>query len=234
VPKQVILRGLGPSLVNAGVPAGTVLNDPVLELHGASGALITSNDNWKDSPERAQFEGTAFQPTDDREAVILRTLPPASYTAVLKGAANSTGVGTVEVYDLDQSSDSTLTNISSRALVETGNNVVIAGFTLGGPNGRPQIIIRGLGPSLAAFGIANPLANPTLELRDANAALLAANDNWKDDPFQSSQVTAAGLQPQNDLESAIAAALPPGAFTAIVAGKNGGTGVGLVEVYNLQ
>jgi hypothetical protein len=235
VPKQVILRGLGPSLVNAGVPAGSVLNDPVLELRGASGALITSNDNWKDSPQRAQIEGTAFQPSDDREAVILTTLPPASYTAVVKGVASNTGLGLVEVYDLDQSSDSMLTNISSRAFVETGDNIVIAGFTLGGSNnGSPLIIIRGLGPSLAAFGIANPLADPILQLRDSNGTMLAHNDNWKNDQGQEIQIVAAGLQPQDDLEAAIAAALPPGAYTAFLFGVNRGTGVGTVEVYNLQ
>ncbi|HTE96109.1 MAG TPA: right-handed parallel beta-helix repeat-containing protein [Bradyrhizobium sp.] len=235
VPKQVILRGLGPSLVNGGVPAAEVLGDPVLELHGASGTLIISNDNWKDSPQRAQIEGTAFQPTDDREAVILTTLPPASYTAVVKGVAGSTGLGLVEVYDLDQSSDSMLTNISSRALVETGDNIVIAGFTLGGStNGSPLIVIRGLGPSLAAFGITNSLADPILQLRDSNGTQLASNDNWKNDPGQQTQIVAAGLQPQDDLEAAIAAALPPGAYTAILFGVNGGTGVGTVEVYNLQ
>src|SRR5207302_6532916 len=138
VPKRIVLRALGPSLVNAGVPAATVLNDPVLELHGASGALIVSNDNWKDSPQRAQIEGTVFQPTDDREAVILTTLPPAAYTAVVRGVANGTGVGVVEVYDLDQSSDSTLANISSRAFVETGKNVVIGGCILGRPSGHRQ------------------------------------------------------------------------------------------------
>ena len=234
VPKQVLLRGLGPSLVNAGVPGATVLNDPVLELREASGAVIASNDNWKDSPQRAQFEGTVFQPTDDREAVILITLPPAAYTAVVRGLASSTGVGLVEAYDLDHSSDSTLAKISARAFVETGNNVVIAGFTLGGTNGSPQLIVRGLGPSLATFGITDPLANPTLELRDGNGTLLAFNDDWEDSPAQASQIIGAGLQPQNDMEAAIARSLPPGAYTAILAGQSGGTGVALVEVYNLQ
>src|SRR5205085_1610642 len=234
-PKQVVLRGMGPSLANAGIPPATVLNDPVLELHGASGALLSANDNWKESPQRAQIQGTVFQPTDDREAVILTTLSPASYTAVIRGVGNSTGVGLVELYDVNQSSDSMLTNISSRAFVEGGDNVVIAGFTLGGgSNGSPLIIIRGLGPSLAAFGITNPLADPILQLRDANGTQLASDDNWKNDPDQQSEIVATGLQPQDDLEAAIAATLPPGAYTAILFGVNGGTGVGLVEVYNLQ
>jgi len=234
VPKPVVLRGLGPSLADAGVPGSAVLNDPVLELRGASGALITSNDDWKQSPQRAQIEGTVFQPSDDREAVILATLPPAGYTTVVRGKDSGTGVGLVEIYDLDPGSDSTLANISSRAFVETGNDVLIAGFTLGGSSGSPLIIIRAIGPSLGPLGVVNPLANPTLELRDANAALLAFDDNWKDDAAQASQVEAVGLQPQDDLESAIAATLPPGAYTAIVAGNSGMIGVAMVEVYNLQ
>jgi hypothetical protein len=233
-PKPVVLRALGPSLTASGVPAGEVLNDPLLELRGASGALINSNDNWKDSPERPQIEGTLFQPTDDREAVIKTTLPPATYTALVRGKNGGTGVGVVEIYDLDQASDSTLANISSRAFIEAGNNVLIGGFTLGGNNGSPQIVIRAIGPSLANFGFANPLQDPTLELRDANANLIASNDNWQDDAAQASYLTAVGLQPQNDSESVLAVTLPPGQYTGIVAGKNGGTGVGLVEIYNLQ
>jgi hypothetical protein len=234
-PKPVVLRGLGPSLANAGVPANTVLNDPVLELHGSSGALIASNDDWKQSPQRSQIEGTVFQPSDDREAVILTTLPPAAYTAVVKGKGSDIGVALVEIYDLDQNGDSALTNLSSRAFVETGNNVVIGGFTLGGNNGSPLIIVRGLGPSLGQFGISHRLANPTLELRDSNGALIKSNDNWNDDPAQASQVMAVGLQPKDNAESAIAAVLGPGAYTAIVAGKDADpTGVGVVEIYNLQ
>jgi hypothetical protein len=234
-PKPVVLRGLGPSLASAGVPANTVLNDPVLELHGSSGALIASNDDWKQSPQRSQIEGTVFQPSDDREAVILTTLPPAAYTAVVKGKGSDIGVGLVEIYDLDQSGDSALTNLSSRAFVETGNNVLIGGFTLGGNNASPLIIIRALGPSLGQFGISHALANPTLELRDANGTLLKSNDNWNDDPAQAAQITAVGLQPKDNAESAIAAVLGPGAYTAIVAGKDADpTGVGVVEIYNLQ
>jgi hypothetical protein len=234
VPKPVVLRGLGPSLTNSGVPAGEVLNDPVLELRGAQGALLISNDNWKDSPQRSEIEGTVFEPADDREAVIRTTLPPERFTAVLRGKDGGIGVGVVEIYDLDLGSDSTLANISSRAFVDTGNNVLIGGFILGGGNGNPTIVIRAIGPSLANFGFANSLPDPTLELRDANATLLAFNDDWQDDAAQASYIAAIKLQPADDLESAIAATLPPGAYTAIITGKSGGTGVALVEVYNLQ
>ena len=140
----------------------------------------------------------------------------------------------MEIYDNGPTRDSTLANISTRALVGTGNDVLIGGFILGAADGSPTIIVRAIGPSLAQLGINNALADPTLELRDGNGALMTFDDNWKDDPAQQQQISAAGLQPANDLEAAIAATLPPGSYTAVVAGKDGGTGVGLVEVYNLK
>ena len=113
-----------------------------------------------------------------------------------------------------------------------GNDIVIAGFILGNHNGNDRIVVRGIGPSLTAFGVPNALANPTLELRDSNGALLVANNDWQDDPAQAAELTAAGLAPTNPLESGIAATLPPGLYTALLAGLNNGTGVGLVEVYD--
>jgi hypothetical protein len=234
VSKPVVLRGLGPSLVNFGVPAATVLNDPVLELHGPNGALITMNDNWKDSPQRAQIEGSIFQPTDDRESVILATLPPANYTVILKGSGQTAGVGLVEIYDNNQMTDSALGNISTRGFVQTGDNVMIGGFTLGGNPASTRIAVRGIGPSLVQFGLSNVLADPTLELHNANGTVMLANDNWTDDPIAAAQLTANGLALQNPKESGIFTSLPPGQFTAILAGKNGGIGIGLVEIYNLK
>jgi hypothetical protein len=233
-PKPVVVRGLGPSLANFGVPAATVLNDPVLELHGSDSALITMNDNWKESPQRSQIEGTVFQPTDDRESVILATLPPANYTAILSGSGQTAGVGIVEVYDNNQATDSALGNISTRGFVQTGDNVMIGGFILGGNPNNARIAVRGLGPSLAQFGLSNVLADPTLELHDANGATLISNDDWTDDPVMAAQLTANGLALQNLKESGIFITLPPGQFTAILAGKNGGTGIGLVEIFNLK
>ncbi len=231
-PKRVILRAIGPSLQGFGLPG--VLADPMLELHGPNGSLIASNDNWRENPEQALLiQASGIPPQDDLESAIVATLPPAGYTAVVSGTANGTGLGLVEVYDLEPSSDSKLANISTRAVVGTGNNVVIGGFILGGAEGSPRIIIRAIGPSLAPLGIANPVADPTLELRDENGMLIAFDDNWRDNPAQEALIIMAGVQPRNDLEAAIAATLPPGTYTAIVAGRNGGTGVGLVEVYNL-
>jgi hypothetical protein len=234
-PKAVVLRGLGPSLVNAGLPAGSVLNDPLIELRGASGALLASNDNWRDSPQKAQIEGTVFQPSDDRESVILATLPPAAYTVILKGVGQTAGIGLIEIYDNNRAVDSDLANISTRGFVQTGDNVMIGGFTLGGNNNPTRIAVRALGPSLAAFGLANVLADPTLELHNANGTVLVSNDDWQSDAASAAQLMANGLAPSNPKEAAIfVTAMPAGQFTAIAAGKNGTTGQGLVEIYNLK
>lgn len=233
--KPVVLRGLGPSLTSAGIPAANVLNDPVLELHGSNGTLITSNDNWKDSPQRAQFEGGPFQPTDDRESVIVATLAPGAYTAVLRGVGQTTGVGLVEVYDNDESVDSDLANISTRGFVKVGDEVMIGGFMLGNNSNPTRIAVRALGPSLSSFGIAEALADPTLELHNANGTIMVSNDDWLSDPVSAGQLTANGLALPNPKEAGIFASLaPPGQFTAVVAGKNGGIGVALVEIYDLR
>jgi hypothetical protein len=235
--KPVVLRGIGPSLVGSGVPG--VLNDPVLELHGPCGALIASNDNWKirsdGSSQQAEVEATGLQPSDDRESVILATLPPAAYTVILKGVGQTAGIGLVEVYDNNQAADSDLANISTRGFVLTGDNVMIGGFTLGGNNNPTRIAVRALGPSLAAFGLSNVMADPTLELHNANGTIMVSNDDWQSDPVSAAQLTANGLALPNPKESGIFTSLAlPGQFTAIVAGKNGGIGIALVEIYNLK
>jgi hypothetical protein len=195
--------------------------------------LITRNDNWKDT-QRIQIEGTVFQPSDDRESVILASLAPANYTAILTGKGNTTGVGVIEVYDNDQAADSTLANISTRGFVRTEANVMIGGFILGSGQNKSRIAIRGIGPSLSQFGLNNVLADPTLELKDANGTTLVANDNWTDDPISAALLTSNGLALTDPKESGIFTALPAGQFTAILAGKNGGIGIGLIEVYNLK
>jgi hypothetical protein len=229
--KAVVLRGLGPSLSSFGLTG--LLLDPVVELHAANGSVITMNDNWKDT-QRSLIEGTVFQPSDDRESVILATLSTAAYTAILTGKNNTTGVGVVEVYDNNQAVDSQLANISTRGFVLTGNNVMIGGFILGGNTNNTRIALRGIGPSLAQFGLNPVLADPTLELHDANGTTLITNDDWTDDPVSAAQLTANGLALSNPKESGIFTSLPAGQFTAILAGKNGGVGIGLVEIYNLK
>ena len=227
-PKEVVLRALGPSLGAFGI--ADPLADPVLELHASDGSLITMNDNWKDT-QQVEIETSGFQPQNDLESAIMSTLDPGNYTAVVSGKDGGTGVGLVEGYDLDQAADSQFGNISTRGFVETGTNVMIGGFILGGESGNANVVVRALGPSLTQFGVAGALTDPTLELRDGNGALVQSNDNWKE--TQQTEIEATGLQPTNDLESAVFETLAPAAYTAIVAGKDDIIGVGLVEVYRL-
>ena len=225
--KHVLIRAIGPSLAGSGVP--NVLADPTLELNGPGSFVTVTNNNWRDDPvQEALIEATGIPPTNDLEAAIEARLAPGAYTAIVRGNGNTTGVGLVEVYDLNSDRNSKLANISTRAFVNTGTDIVIAGFILGN-GGDDRIIVRGIGPSLPVPG---PLANPTLELRDGNGALLIANNDWQDDPAQAAELTAAGLAPTNTLESGIAATLSPGLYTALLAGVNNGTGIGLVEVYD--
>jgi cytochrome c peroxidase len=228
--KPVLIRALGPSLSNQGLSG--LLLDPVLELRGENGALLFQNDNWKDD-QRSQIEGTPFQPGDDREAVIIATLPPAAYTANLTGKNQTAGVGLLEVYDLNPAVDAQLANISTRGFVGAQNNVMIGGFILGGNNGT-HVAVRGLGPSLSQFGLGNLLADPTLELHDSNGTTIIANDDWSDDSTSAILLGTNGLAPAFADESGIFTSLPPGSFTVILAGKDGGTGLGIIEVYNLR
>jgi hypothetical protein len=221
-PKHMFVRAIGPSTVP------DALADPVLELHGPPGFVTIINDNCADG--QIPPPPTFCQP-GSLDAGIERILDPGPYTAVVRGKNNTVGVALVEVYDGDQGVDSTLANISTRAFVSTADNIVIAGFILGGNSGSDGVIVRGIGPSLTGFGVPNALADPTLELRDNNGVLLVANDNWQDNPIM--PVLPPGLQPTHPLESVIMATLPPGLYTALLAGKNGGTGIGLVELYDL-
>jgi hypothetical protein len=200
-------------------------------VHGPGSFGTITNNNWRDSQE-AQIKADGLPPTHDLEAAIDATLPPGAYTAVVRGNGSGTGVALVEVYDLDTAADSKLANLSTRARVGTGGNVVIAGFVLGNNEGDDRVVVRGLGPSLSSFGITSPLQDPTLELRDQNGTLLVSNNNWQDDSDQAAEITAAGLEPGDTRESALAATLPPGLYTAILAGLNNGQGVGIVEVYD--
>jgi len=231
VPMHVLIRAIGPSLA-PGVP--DALADTVLELHGPGAFVTITNDNWRDDPvQEAAIIATGIPPTNNLESAIDTTLNPGAYTAIISGKNSTSGVGLVEVYDLSQAVPAKLANISTRAFVSTGNNVVIAGFILGNHSGNDRVAVRGLGPSLTASGVPNALADPTLQLRDSNGGLLVANNDWQDDPAQAAELTAAGLAPTSQVESGIAAILPPGLYTALLAGQNNGTGVGLVEVYDL-
>jgi T5SS/PEP-CTERM-associated repeat protein len=228
--KHLLLRAIGPSLSHSGVP--NVLADPVLELHGPNGFVTVTNDNWRDTQE-AEITATGIPPTNDFESAIDATLGPGTYTAIVSGKNNTVGVALVEIYDLDEVASSKLANLSTRAFVGTGDNVVIAGVRLSDDNGDDRVMVRGLGPSLSDSGLSPVLANPTLELRNSSGALLVSNNDWQDNEAQAAELSAAGLAPSNQLESGIAATLPPGLYTALLAGLNDGTGIGLVEIYDL-
>jgi hypothetical protein len=232
-PKQVLIRGIGPSLNHFGVI--NALADPVLELHLPDGSVV-SNDNWKIDDQTGQSQeaiirATSIPPTDDLESAILITLNPGAYTAILSGKNQTTGIGLVEVYDVSPAVSAKLANISTRGFVNTADNAMIGGFIVVPPgSGFTALVIRAIGPSLAAFGVKNALADPVLELHDSNGGSFT-NDNWGDDP--NAALIPASLQPKDPLESATYQTLPPGAYTVIVRGANNTTGVGLVEVYAL-
>ena len=194
-PKTVLLRGIGPSLTAFGVPGA--LANPTLELRDSDGELIFSNDDWMDSPQKQQIIDSTIPPTDDLESAILATLDPGAYTTILRGANDGTGVGLVEAYDLAQDASVNMLNISTRGDVQTGDDVMIAGFIA---TGTTQILTRAIGPSLTDAGLADVLEDPTLEVFDANGASLLANDNWKDS--QQSEIEATAIPPPNDLEAA--------------------------------
>jgi PKD repeat protein len=228
--KRVIVRGSGPSLKVNGEPLQGRLSDPIIELHDKDGALVALNDNWQDSPDRDAIQASGLAPEDPKEAAIITNIDSGAHTAVLRGANDSTGIGLVDIYDLDASSNSDLANVSTRAFVETSDNLLIGGFIVQGDIAR-RVVVRALGPSLAASGISDSLQNPTLELHDTNGELLMSDDNWKDS--QEAEVRASGLPPSDDRESAIVRMLGPGAYTAVVRGAGGTTGTGLVEAYNV-
>jgi len=232
-PKRLILRAIGPSLGDAGLK--NVLADPVLEVHDGTGALIASNDNWQDDPNSQAVAEAGIAPIDPNESAILLTLPASSdglgYTALVRGADGGSGVGLVEVYDVDPSPGSSVLNISTRSDVQTGDDVLIGGFIVFG-TGSQDVLVRAIGPSLAAAGVPDSLGDPTLTLYDAQGAQIDFNDDWQDNPAKD-QIEATTIPPNDPKESAVLDTLAPGSYTAIVRGAADTTGTGLVEVYAL-
>lgn len=234
-----MIRGLGPSLSAHGVSPSIVLTNPYLELNSADGiAPIAVNDDWQQGDISRIPAG--FHPTNASESLIIATLPIgpdgfSQYTAILKGANGETGIGLAEIYDLDAASaPAQLANVSTRGFVQGGDDVMIGGFIIGGSDAGTQIVVRAIGSSLAGAGIANALADPTLDLRDVNGEPLSFNDNWQDDPAQAAELTGLGIAPKDNAEAAIITTIPPGNYTATVAGKSGAAGVALVEVYTVN
>jgi mono/diheme cytochrome c family protein len=228
--KRILIRGIGPSLSSLGI-AGA-LADPTLELRDQTGAVVASDDDWETNANQQEIIDTGIPPVSPKESVILRKIPSTdagvAYTVILRGVENSTGVGLLEVYDLDNGIGPKVLNISTRGRVDVGENVMIGGVIVLG-QGTQRVIVRAIGPSLP---VAGKLADPTLELHDGNGGLIASNNDWRSDHEQ--EIIDTGIPPSDNLESAIVATLPPASYTAIVRGVNNTTGVGLVEVYALN
>jgi hypothetical protein len=232
-PKQVIVRAIGPSLNVNGTPVANRLQDTTLELFGPGGSIAT-NDNWRTTQE-AEIIATTVAPQNDLESAIVATLPAngTGYTAIVRGVGGTSGIGLVEVFDLNRDIDSQLANISTRGFILTGDNVMIGGTILLGTSPR-RLIVRAIGPSLNVNGVPVPgrLSDSTLDLVNQNGAVIASNDNWRS--TQEAEIIATTVPPPNDLEAAIVATLAPASYTAIVRGKDGATGIGLVEVFALS
>jgi hypothetical protein len=231
--KKVMIRAIGPTLNDFGVPGA--LQNPTLELYQGSN-LIASNDDWRQSPQQAEIQNSGLAPGKDAESAIIATLTPnQGYTAIVRGKNGATGVGAVEAFDLEPGSSSNLGNISTRGFVDVDDNVMIAGLIVSPSNGTStKVLVRALGPTLGSLGVPGFLANPTLELVNSSGTVIRSNDNWKDDPQQRVAIEAAGLGPSHDEEAALVETVSPGAYTAVVRGSGRTTGIGLVEVYNIQ
>src|SRR5438270_3179088 len=227
--KKVILRAIGPSLSVNGQPLPGRLLDPTLTLFDGSGSPLFSNDDWQNSPQKQQIIDSNVAPPDPKESAIVATLQPGNYTAIMSGSGTATGIGVVELYDLETSAPANPANLATRGFVETGDNAMIGGFIVGGSQNR-TVLVRAIGPSLTAVGVPNALPDPTLELKNSSGTTLASNDNWRSD--QQSAIAATGIAPSDDRESAIISSpLAPGNYTAIVRGKGTDTGGAVVEVY---
>ena len=227
-PATVILRAIGNSLGANGVTGAN--EDPTIELRSATGQL-QYNDDWIDDPNAQTIASYGLDPTGSREAAVLATLQPGNYTVTVRGWEHTVGVGLVELYDL-HTTNGRAGNISTRARVGTGNNVMVAGFIVGnGPAKR--VVIRGLGLSLRDSGIANALNDPVLDLRDANGNNIRTNDDWESDS-EANEIRNAGLAPRHGTEAAMHVTLNGGSYTAVMSGFQSETGVGLVEVYDLS
>jgi arylsulfate sulfotransferase len=228
--KEAVLRVLGPSLAASGVTAP--VTDPVLTVYDSSGQQIAANDDWQDDPAAAAISAEGLAPSDSRESATRLSLAPGSYTVVVTGKDETPGVGLVEAYDVSAGSGSQLANLSTRGVVGTDEDLLISGLIIG-EVANTTVVVRAIGPSLASAGVTGALADPLLTIYDGNGLTIASNDDWQSGEH-SADIEQNGLAPSDDAEAALILHLPAGAYTTIVQGADGGTGVGLVEVYNLQ
>lgn len=233
-PKNVLVRALGPSLSVNGVPIAGRLTNPTLELYAAGSNMpIAQNDDWR-SGRAEDIQSTGLAPSNDLESAIVRMLDPGQYTAVVRGRDNGTGVGLIDAFELTAQNTPKFANISTRGFVGSGDNALIGGFIVGGGGGSDatmRVLVRGIGPSLNSHGIAGALSDPTIELFNANGVSLGFNDNWHD--IQETEIYDTGLAPDNDFEAALVSVLAGGNYTAVLRGRDGGTGTGLIEIYEV-
>lgn len=233
--KQVLVRALGPSLAVNGQPLQGRLADPTLELYSSgNGTPIATNDNWKSS-QQAQITATGLAPGSDLDSAILITLDPGQYTAVVRGKSGATGLSVVEMYEQTDSLEPKLANISTRGLVQSGDNILIGGLIVGGGNSDAstlRVILRALGPGLAGAGVTGTLPDPTLQVVDENGTTLASNDDWREGSARF-ELEASGFAPTNDAEPALILILSGGKYTALVRGKDGASGIALIEAYDV-
>jgi hypothetical protein len=226
-------RAIGPSLkANDGSPLPGRLQDPTLELHDSNGSAALFNDNWRTSQE-AEITQSGLAPTDNKESAIIKRLNPGNYTAIIRGAGGTTGIGLIELYDLSADDPAELGNLSVRADAQTGDNVLFNGLILRGTTPK-RVVFRALGPSIQSNGgpLPGTLQDPTLEVHDGNGVLLQSNDDWKTSP-NATEIQSEGLAPSDDRESAVLLILSAGNYTSIVRGADGTTGIGLAEAYKL-
>jgi Matrixin len=229
--KTVLIRVLGPTLSSYGI--ANALSDPTLALYDSSGGSIATNDDWQSGTQVSQISASGYAPANGNEPAIIATLPAGAYTAIVRGYNDATGVGLVEVYELDTLS-TRLSNISTRGQVGSGQDVLIGGLIIDGSTSK-KLIIRALGPSLATppFSLSGTLSNPVLELHDSAGNLLASNDDWGSGT-QAAAISSSGYEPPNAKDSSIVATLSSGNYTAIVRGVNNTTGIALVDAYDLD
>jgi hypothetical protein len=237
--KRVLIRAVGPSIAVDGKPVAGTLTDPSIDVYDAAGQLVMSNDNWRSSSQQAAITASGLAPADDREPAMILNLTGSEarnkYTAIVRGKNDAEGIALVEVYDLEAESFADLGNVSTRGPVGTGNDVMIGGFIVRDvsfTNQSQNILVRGIGPSLTGAGVKGALADPFIDLHDGQGNIVASNDNWESSP-DAAALTATGIAPSNPKEAAILRTLAPGAYTVVLRGADNGTGVGVVEAYNL-
>ena len=234
VDKRVYIRARGPSL--EGLVSGS-LGDPTIDLFGEDG-LIEQNDDWETHARMAEMPAELL-PASDKEAAMLVDLAPGDYTAHVSGVNGPEGVGIVEIFEVADTGEAKLLNISTRGYVGEDDGVLIGGVVISG-NKSKRLTFRGRGPSMAGAvrkELADKLlADPLLQLFDASGNLIAQNNNWQDE--SEGDRPPCHLRPEDPFEAALTLTLKPGDYTVIVRGlkadgTEGETGIGIVEVFDV-